>query len=100
MSKFQFDFNAVSRKAKFELPEVANAEVTIEDVVTGKKSGRKFAILIINNKRYMVEDGDLNESAGFDMVSDKTERKNGYLQLVDGARISISGGTVSWSIAA
>ena len=100
MSKFKFDFSAASRKAKFELPEVANATVSVEDVVTGKKTGRKFAILVIDNERYMVEDGDLNESSGFDTVTDAGERKAGYLSLKDGARITISGGTISWSVAA
>ena len=100
MSKFKFDFAAASRKAKFDLPEVANATVSVEDVVTGKKTGRKFAILVIDNKRYMVEDGDLNESLGFDAVIDGKEKKAGYLSLVDGAKITISGGTISWSKAA
>lgn len=100
MSKFKFDFSAASRKAKFELPEVANVAVSVEDVVTGKKTGRKFAILVIDNKRYMVEDGDLNESTGFDLVVDGKEKKAGYLSLVDGARITISGGSISWSKAA
>lgn len=100
MTKFKFDFSATSRKAKFELPEVSNAVVTVEDVVTGKKSGRKFAILVIDNKRYMVEDGDINESIGFETVIDAKERKAGYLALVDGTRISITGGVISWSKAA
>ena len=100
MSKFKFDFNAASRKAKFELPEVANVAVSVEDVVTGKKSGRKFAIFVIDNKRYMVEDGDINESANFDAVINAADKKAGYLSLLDGARITISGGTISWSVAA
>ena len=100
MSKFKFDFTAVSRKAKFELPEVSGAVVTVEDVVTGKKSGRKFAILVIDGRRYMIEDGDLNESVNFETVVDSAEKKAGYLKLIDGARITITGGAVAWSVAA
>ena len=46
-----------------------------------------------------VEDGDINESIGFENVIDAKERKAGYLALVDGVRISITGGVISWSIA-
>ena len=98
MNKFQFDFNAASRKAKFELPEVANVTFSVEDVVTGKKTGRKFAILVIEGKRFMIEDGDLNEAQGWLDVTDKKDREQGLLSILDGAKVSIAGGAIAFSL--
>lgn len=99
--KFNFNFEAKDKSIKFDLPELASEPFSVEKVTKGKKDPeREFVTLKIKDHLFMLDGGILNEASGFDKVTDETDRNNGLLSLLDGARISHSGGVVTFQYVA
>ena len=99
--RFPFNFNAKDKSIKFELPELTNQPCMLVKVSNGKKDPtREFVTLKIVDHLYMLDGGALNEVPSFHSVVDASAKKEGYLSLLDGVRITHSGGAIQFSIAA
>ena len=91
-----FDFSAKRRSKSFAFDDVADGVATIEGVVNGKKNpDQRFIQIEIDERRYMIDSGDLNESKGFHDVVDADAKAKGELLLQPGAVVSSINNTIS-----
>ena len=94
-----FDFNAKRRSKSFAFDDVADGVATIEGVVNGKKNPeQRFIQIEIDERRYLIDSGDLNDTKGFHDVVDADAKERGELVLQPGARISSINNTISWRL--
>ena len=94
-----FDFNAKRRSKSFAFDDVADGVATIEGVVKGKKNpDQRFIQIEIDERRYLIDSGDLNDTKGFHDVVDADAKERGELVLQPGARISSINNTISWRL--
>ena len=58
-----FDFSAKRRSKSFAFDDVADGVATIEGVVNGKKNPeQRFIQIEIDERRYLIDSGDLNDT--------------------------------------
>ena len=94
-----FDFNGKRRSKSFAFDDVADGVATIEGVVNGKKNpDQRFIQIEIDERRYLIDSGDLNDTKGFHDVVDADAKERGELVLQPGARISSINNTISWRL--
>lgn len=94
-----FDFSAKRRSKSFAFDDVADGVATIEGVVNGKKNPeQRFIQIEIDERRYLIDSGDLNDTKGFHNVVDPDAKERGELILLPGARISSINNTISWRL--
>lgn len=94
-----FDFSAKRRSKSFAFDDVADGVATIEGVVKGKKNpDQRFIQIEIDERRYLIDSGDLNDTKGFHDVVDADAKERGELVLQPGARISSINNTISWRL--
>ena len=94
-----FDFSAKRRSKSFAFDDVADGVATIEGVVNGKKNpDQRFIQIEIDERRYLIDSGDLNDTKGFHDVVDADAKERGELVLQPGARISSINNTISWRL--
>ena len=94
-----FDFSAKRRSKSFAFDDMADAVATIEGVVNGKKNPeQRFIQIEIDERRYLIDSGDLNDTKGFHDVVDADAKERGELVLQPGARISSINNTISWRL--
>ena len=94
-----FDFSAKRRSKSFAFDDMADAVATIEGVVNGKKNpDQRFIQIEIDERRYLIDSGDLNDTKGFHDVVDADAKERGELVLQPGARISSINNTISWRL--
>ena len=94
-----FDFSAKRRSKSFAFDDVADGVATIEGVVNGKKNpDQRFIQIEIDERRYLIDSGDLNDTKGFHDVVDPDAKERGELILLPGARISSINNTISWRL--
>ena len=94
-----FDFSAKRRSKSFAFDDVADGVATIEGVVNGKKNPeQRFIQIEIDERRYLIDSGDLNDTKGFHDVVDADAKERGELVLLPGARISSINNTISWRL--
>ena len=94
-----FDFSAKRRSKSFAFDDVADGVATIEGVVNGKKNPeQRFIQIEIDERRYLIDSGDLNDTKGFHDVVDPDAKERGELILLPGARISSINNTISWRL--
>ena len=94
-----FDFSAKRRSKSFAFDDVADGVATIEGVVNGKKNpDQRFIQIEIDERRYLIDSGDLNDTKGFHDVVDADAKAKGELVLQPGARISSINNTISWRL--
>ena len=94
-----FDFNGKRRSKSFAFDDMADAVATIEGVVNGKKNPeQRFIQIEIDERRYLIDSGDLNDTKGFHDVVDADAKERGELVLQPGARISSINNTISWRL--
>ena len=94
-----FDFSAKRRSKSFAFDDVADGVATIEGVVKGKKNPeQRFIQIEIDERRYLIDSGDLNDTKGFHDVVDADAKAKGELVLQPGARISSINNTISWRL--
>ena len=94
-----FDFSAKRRSKSFAFDDVADGVATIEGVVNGKKNpDQRFIQIEIDERRYLIDSGDLNDTKGFHDVVDADAKEKGELILQPGARISSINNTISWRL--
>ena len=94
-----FDFSAKRRSKSFAFDDVADGVATIEGVVNGKKNpDQRFIQIEIDERRYLIDSGDLNDTKGFHDVVDADAKERGELVLLPGARISSINNTISWRL--
>ena len=94
-----FDFSAKRRSKSFAFDDVADGVATIEGVVKGKKNqDQRFIQIEIDERRYLIDSGDLNDTKGFHDVVDADAKEKGELILQPGARISSINNTISWRL--
>ena len=94
-----FDFSAKRRSKSFAFDDVADGVATIEGVVNGKKNPeQRFIQIEIDERRYLIDSGDLNDTKGFHDVVDADAKERGELVLQPGARISSINNTISWRL--
>ena len=94
-----FDFNGKRRSKSFAFDDVADGVATIEGVVNGKKNpDQRFIQIEIDERRYLIDSGDLNDTKGFHNVVDPDAKERGELILLPGARISSINNTISWRL--
>ena len=94
-----FDFSAKRRSKSFAFDDVADGVATIEGVVNGKKNpNQRFIQIEIDERRYLIDSGDLNDTKGFHDVVDPDAKGRGELILLPGARISSINNTISWRL--
>lgn len=94
-----FDFSAKRRSKSFAFDDVADGVATIEGVVKGKKNPeQRFIQIEIDERRYLIDSGDLNDTKGFHDVVDADAKEKGELVLQPGARISSINNTISWRL--
>ena len=94
-----FDFTAKRRSKSFAFDDVADGVATIEGVVNGKKNpDQRFIQIEIDERRYLIDSGDLNDTKGFHDVVDADAKERGELVLQPGARISSINNTISWRL--
>ena len=96
-----FNFNAKRSSTSFKLDEMVNQVVTIERAVDGRKDKTKrYVFMTIDGRPYAMEQGDLNETKGFKEVCVPELAKQGQLELLPGARITVMGGAIEWKLVA
>ena len=94
-----FDFTAKRRSKSFAFDDVADGVATIEGVGNGKKNpDQRFIQIEIDERRYLIDSGDLNDTKGFHDVVDADAKEKGELVLQPGARISSINNTISWRL--
>ena len=94
-----FDFSAKRRSKSFAFDDVADGVATIEGVVNGKKNPeQRFIQIEIDERRYLIDSGDLNDTKGFHDVVDPDAKERDELILLPGARISSINNTISWRL--
>ena len=94
-----FDFSAKRRSKSFAFDDVADGVATIEGVVNGKKNPeQRFIQIEIDERRYLIDSGDLNDTKGFHNVVDPDAKERGELILLPGARISSINNAISWRL--
>lgn len=94
-----FDFNAKRRSKSFAFDDMADEVATIEGVINGKKNpDQRFIQIEIDERRYLIDSGDLNDTKGFHDVVDPDAKERGELILLPGARISSINNTISWRL--
>ena len=94
-----FDFNGKRRSKSFAFDDMADEVATIEGVVNGKKNpDQRFIQIEIDERRYLIDSGDLNDTKGFHDVVDADAKERGELVLQPGARISSINNTISWRL--
>ena len=102
MKAIKWNFDAKSNRATFDLleQEVANEPFTVISAKASKKDAtRTFSVISVGTKKYMMEDGDLNESIGWDKVVDSKSKAKGLLIVKDNAVITVSGGIITFATA-
>ena len=96
-----FNFSSKRSSTSFKLDEMVNQSVTIERAVDGKKDKTKrYVFMTIDGRPYAMEQGDLNETKGFKEVCVPELAKQGQLELLPGARITVMGGAIEWKLVA
>ena len=94
-----FDFSAKRRSKSFAFDDMADEVATIEGVINGKKNpDQRFIQIEIDERRYLIDSGDLNDTKGFHDVVDADAKERGELILQPGARISSIDNTISWRL--
>ena len=94
-----FEFSAKRRSKSFAFDDVADGVATIEGVVNGKKNpDQRFIQIEIDERRYLIDSGDLNDTKGFHDVVDADAKERGELILLPGARISCINNVISWRL--
>ena len=94
-----FDFTAKRRSKSFSFDNMADAVATIEGVINGVKNpNQRFIQIEIDERRYLIDSGDLNDTKGFHDVVDADAKERGELVLQPGARISSINNTISWRL--
>ena len=94
-----FDFNGKRRSKSFAFDDMADGVATIEGVMNGKKNpDQRFIQIEIDERRYLIDSGDLNESKGFHDVVDADAKAKGELLLQPGAVVSSINNTISWRL--
>ena len=94
-----FDFSAKRRSKSFTFDNMADAVATIEGVIDGVKNPeQRFIQIEIDERRYLIDSGDLNDTKGFHNVVDPDAKGRNELILLPGARISCINNTISWRL--